>query len=400
MVDLSECPVLDHHAHAFLPEKEDEKGATFAQFFHWTIAPESENENYVLYRRVLKELARVLKVKSKNPKDILAARNKAYPYGNTEKQIAYISRLFDDAKISRLFFDTGYPSSEYPHSYNADSKSLGKTFKKQKFNFIIRFDKLFFRLFKATKTFDDVLDEFLDTITNVVKKEGYIGYKSAIAYGYGLDIHDHDVKDARKAYEELRKRNIFALPLDEKMSKHPDIIEKEKIVRDFLTCRGIETSIKLNVPIQIHTGIGESPIINVQKCNPINLYDLLKDPKLGKAKFALLHAGYPYTEELAWLANSFANVNVDVSCTVPWIHVGVRQKMLQLFEMAPMNKIMYGSDGGKIPETHWIAAVLGKEGISRALQDMVDSGFMDEDYAYKAGSWILYDNAKNLYRVK
>jgi hypothetical protein len=61
---------------------------------------------------------------------------------------------------------------------------------------------------------------------------------------------------------------------------------------------------------------------------------------------------------------------------------------------------MYGSDGGKIPETHWIAAVLGKEGISRALQDMVDSGFMDEVYACKAGSWILYDNAKNLYRVK
>jgi predicted TIM-barrel fold metal-dependent hydrolase len=138
----------------------------------------------------------------------------------------------------------------------------------------------------------------------------------------------------------------------------------------------------------------------VQKCNPIHLYDLLKDPKLGKAKFALLHAGYPYTEELAWLANSFPNVNIDVSCTVPWIHVGVRQKMLQLFEMAPMTKIMYGSDGGKIPETHWIAAVLGKEGISRALQDLVDSGFMDEDYAYKAGSWILYDNAKNLYGLK
>ena len=84
MVDLSECPVLDHHAHAFLPEKEDEKGATFAQFFHWTIAPEIENENYVLYRRVLKELARVLKVKSKNPKDILVARNKAYHYGDTD----------------------------------------------------------------------------------------------------------------------------------------------------------------------------------------------------------------------------------------------------------------------------------------------------------------------------
>jgi predicted TIM-barrel fold metal-dependent hydrolase len=65
-----------------------------------------------------------------------------------------------------------------------------------------------------------------------------------------------------------------------------------------------------------------------------------------------------------------------------------------------MNKIMYGSDSGEIPETHWIAAVMEKEGIPRALQDMIASGFMDEDYAYKAGSWILCDNAKNLYSVQ
>ena len=398
MLDASDWPVLDHHAHAFLPEKEQEKGENLAQFFHWTVAPQFENENYVLYRRLLKELARVLKCKSKDPKDILAARNKAYPYGNTKKQIEYIGQLFDDAKITQLFFDTGYPSSEYPHSYDADTKSLSRTFTKQKFNFLVRFDKLFYRLFNSSRSFDEVLDTFIETITNAVKKEGYIGFKSAIAYGYGLHIVDRDVQEARKAYEELRKQKVFALSLDEKMLKHPDVIEKEKIVRDFLTCRGIETSIKLDVPVQIHTGIGESPIINALECNPLYLYDLLRDPKLGKAKFALLHAAYPYTEEIAWLANSFPNVYVDASCTLPWIHVGIRTKMLHIFEMAPMNKIMYGSDGGKIPETHWIGAVLGKEGIARALQDLVTQGFVDEDYADKAGRWIMHDNAKKLYK--
>lgn len=398
MIDSSEWPVLDHHAHAFLPEKEQEKGVSLAQFFHWTGAPESENENYVLYLRLLKELARVIGCKSTNPKDILAARDKAYPYENTKKQIEYIGQLFDDAKITQLFFDTGYPSSEYPHSYDADAKSLSKTFTKQKFNFIMRFDKIFYKLFNSTTPFDDVLNGFLKTITDAVKKEGYVGFKSAIAYGYGLHIVDRDVAEARKAYEDLRKQKVLSLPLNEKMLKHPDVIQKEKVVRDFLTCRGIEASIKLDVPVQIHTGIGESPIINALECNPIYLYDLLRDPKLGKAKFALLHAAYPYTEEIAWLANSFPNVHVDVSCTLPWIHVGIRPKMLQIFEMAPMNKIMYGSDGGKIPETHWIGAVLGKEGIARALQDLVTQGFVDEDYADKAGRWIMHDNAKKLYK--
>jgi hypothetical protein len=97
---------------------------------------------------------------------------------------------------------------------------------------------------------------------------------------------------------------MFSLPLDEKMAKHHDVIEKEKVVRDFLTCRGIETSIKLNVPVQIHTGIGESPIINVQKCNPICLYDLLKD-----GGSLIIAEGIPPSEDkdvVDWYAHMFS----------------------------------------------------------------------------------------------
>jgi predicted TIM-barrel fold metal-dependent hydrolase len=400
MINLSEYPVLDHHCHAFLPEKEDEKGISFAQFFHWTKAPEEENENLILYRKIITELARVLSCRSKKPADVILERSKAYTYGNREKQIEYITKLFDDAKISWLFFDTGYPSAEYPGSYDADPQKLGETFLKQKFNFILRFEKLIWTLFKKSLPFEEMLNTYLDTLTNAVKREGYIGFKSAIAYGYGLDIRDRDIGEAKKVYEELRDKNLLIMPLEEKMIKYPEIINKEKVIRDFLTCRGIEKSIELNVPIQVHTGIGESPIINAQKCNPLFLYDLLRDPNLGKAKFVLLHAGYPYGEEFAWLANSFPNVYLDLSCTIPWIHFGIRQRILEILEMAPLNKIMYGSDGGKIPETIWIAAILGKEGISKALQNLVDSEFIDEDYAYRVAGWILSENAKKLYHIE
>lgn len=97
------------------------------------------------------------------------------------------------------------------------------------------------------------------------------------------------------------------------------------------------------------------------------LYDLLRDEKLGKAKFVLDHTGYPYVEEIGWLVNGFSNVYADLSCTIPWIHLGAKRVVLQILEMSPTNKIMYGSDGGKIPETYWIGAILGKEGISKAL---------------------------------
>jgi len=393
MIDLSEYPVLDHHCHAFLPEKEEEKGELFAQFFSWSPVPLEQSENLILYRKILTELRRVLGCASKNPREIVKKRDEMY----REDPHGYITRLFDDAKIVRLFFDTGYPSAEYPGSYDADPESLGKTFAKQKFNFVFRIDKLMWKLFHKPLTFDDMLNEYLDTLTNAVKKEGYIGLKSVIAYGYGLDVHDRDLGDAREVYEELSKKNVLPLPLEKKDER---ILSKEKILRDFLTCRAIEKSIEFDIPFLMHTGIGESPIINAQKCNPILLYDLLRDEELGKAKFILLHAGYPYAQEIGWLVNGFTNVYADLSCTIPWVNFGSKNVVLQILEMAPTNKIMYGSDGGKIPETYWIGAIIGKEAISKALQELVDSSFIDEDYAYKVGSWILLENAERLYKIK
>ncbi|MEM2939400.1 MAG: amidohydrolase family protein [Candidatus Bathyarchaeia archaeon] len=400
VINLHEYQVIDNHCHAFLPQKEEKKGVSLAQHFQWAMLPEEQCENLILYKRVLIELARVLKCKSKKPHDIIAQRNKAYPPSNVEKQIEYLTKLFDDAKITWLFFDTGYPSSQYPHGYDVDEQTLSNVFTKQKFRFILRLERLMWDLFKKSLPFDEMLDEYLSTLTRKIRQEKYIGLKSAIAYGYGLDINDHDIEEARSAYENLRRKNLLAIPLKEKMLNYPTVINEEKILRDFLTCRGIEKSIELNVPIQIHTGLGEAPIINVHKCNPVFLYDILRNPKLEKAKFVLIHAGYPYVEELAWLAFNFPNVYVDLSCMTPWIHFGIKQRLLQILEMTPVNKIMYGSDGTSIPEKHWIAAILAKESISKALQDLISSGFIDEDYAYKMAEWILSENAKRLYGLK
>ena len=150
MIDLSQNKILDDHCHAFLPEKETARNVSLAQLLHWTTAPEEENTNLLLYRRVLKELSRILKCESNGENQILKKRDQAYPPGNRDKQIAYISKLFDDAKISWLLFDTGYPSSQYPDSYDADEKSLSQVFARQKFNFIFRLDELMWRLSNKT----------------------------------------------------------------------------------------------------------------------------------------------------------------------------------------------------------------------------------------------------------
>jgi predicted TIM-barrel fold metal-dependent hydrolase len=406
MIDLSKNQIIDEHCHAFLPEKETARNVSLAQLLHWTNAPEEENKNLLLYRRVLRELSRILECDSADETLILRVRDATYTAGNREKQIEYVGKLFDDAKISWLFFDTGYPSSQYPDSYDADAVSLSEVFAKQKFNFIFRLDELMWRLFKQDLSFEDMLSKYVESLNRAVKQDKCIAFKSANAYCFGLDIHDKNEREAKKAYEELRSEQLLTVPIGEKMSKNPyfypelpPTIAEEKILRDFLTCRGIEESIKLDVPVQVHTGVGDTPIINPYKFNPIYLIDLLKDPKFEKAKFVLVHAGYPYVEEMGWLVNGFPNVCADLSEMVPWMHIGIRQKIMQLMEMAPMNKIMYGSDGGKFPESYWIAAILIKQELANVLQELVDSKYIDEDYAYKVGSWILSENSRRVYRV-
>jgi predicted TIM-barrel fold metal-dependent hydrolase len=393
MIDVSRYPVLDHHCHAFLPEKEEAKGELFAQFFSWSPVPVEQSENLILFRKILIELKRILGTSSDTPKEIISQRDETYRKTPHE----YIGRLFDDARIVRLFFDTGYPSAEYPGSYDADPESLGKTFAKQTFNFVFRIDKLMWNLFQKPLTFTDMLNRYQEGIASVIKRDRFIGYKSVIAYGFGLDIHDHETADAKRAYDKLRTKKVLSWPLEK---KDEGILAQEKIVRDFLTCRAIEKSIEFDIPFQIHTGIGESPIINAQKCNPVLLYDLFRKEKLGKAKFVLDHGGYPFFEEIGWLVNSFPNVYADLSCTIPWIHYGSERAVLRILEMAPTNKIFYGSDGGKIPETYWIGALLGKEGVGKAMQALVDAKLIDEDYAHKTAQGILFENAKRLYKIQ
>ncbi len=84
---------------------------------------------------------------------------------------------------------------------------------------------------------------------------------------------------------------------------------------------------------------------------------------------------------------------------MPFIGPGMKEKVLQLLYMAPTTKIMFGSDGYNNPEIFWIAAIWGKQAISEALQDLVHSDVIDEDYAYKAGSLILSENAIRLYKL-
>ena len=184
-----------------------------------------------------------------------------------------------------------------------------------------------------------------------------------------------------------------------KIKKTREIIRKEKTIREFLVFKALDLSIKLNVPMQIHTGMGASPSIDVRDANPLNLLNLITHPELSKAKIVLVHCGYPYVEETGYLANQYPGVFVDLSEMNPFIGSGVKNKILSLLEMAPITKVMYGSDGFNTPEVFWIASIICRESLGQAMEELINRGFIDEDFANKSIKLILRENAKKLYNI-
>ena len=388
MIDLSQYPVIDNHCHPFLPEKEKEEFDQLRNLSTLSI-PKLHSENTILYRKVMAELSRVMGC-SLEFHEILRKRKEEY-YSNPSK---YVAKLFKDANIDTLIIDTGYPSEEYTE-YSVPFEDFQKIVN-CKLKCIYRLEPLLFRLFQVSPPFDEMVEKYLEALESAVKIDGFIGFKSVIAYVFGLEVHKEDEHAARDAYERLKREKLLTVPLIKKDLK---TISDEKILRDYLIWLGIKKSIELDVPFQIHTGMGDSPYIDVRDANPLHLFEVMTDEELKEAKLVLLHGGYPYVEEAGFLVNSYPNVYVDLSEMMPFVGPGMKEKVLQLLQMCPTTKILYGSDGYNIPELFWISAIWGKQAISEALQELVRSKAINEDYAYKVGSLILSENAIRLYKL-
>lgn len=93
--------------------------------------------------------------------------------------------------------------------------------------------------------------------------------------------------------------------------------------------------------MQFHTGLGDNDI-TLTRSSPANLQPLIKAHP--NATFVLLHSSYPYTRDAGYLTSVYANVYLDFGEIFPFLSSdGQRTVLRQVFELTPMNKIMWSS---------------------------------------------------------
>jgi len=113
--------------------------------------------------------------------------------------------------------------------------------------------------------------------------------------------------------------------------------------------------------------------------------------------FVVLHAGYPYVRELAYLAAVYPNVFMDVSLAVPFAAGDVPSLFGQALGLAPTSKVLFASDAFGLPELFWLGARRGRDGLARALADLIALGALDRAEALAVAEQILHKNAAALY---
>jgi hypothetical protein len=105
--------------------------------------------------------------------------------------------------------------------------------------------------------------------------------------------------------------------------------------------------------------------------------------------------------EASYLASVYPQVHLDFGLVVPKLSVrGMRCAVSDLMDLAPLNKIMFSTDGYAFPETFYLGAKWSREILSRVLIEAYDNGDMPINEALAAADGILGRNALDFYKLE
>ncbi|MEK4306799.1 amidohydrolase family protein [Oceanobacillus oncorhynchi subsp. oncorhynchi] len=379
-VDLSNMRIIDNHCHPFILSREVK---SFDNCFTLSLIPpkSQDTRNTLLFRMIRKELIDHFNLDpSITDDELIQFRNDLY-HNNPEK---YVNDLFKDSRVESFLVDYGFPvlgdrlAQEELDWFHTKVEDAGIKVRR-----VHRVEATFHPLFEKKVSFEDLETTFIRELRNEVENNHTIAFKTVIAYHTGLNIQEVTREEANAGYKE------FLLDANN--------VKAEKKVRDYLVLQALELCMEYDIPMQMHSGAGDAPLNNLKLSSPILLHDIISNPAYRPAKIIFIHTAYPFVEEASYLANQYHNIYLDLSSMIPFSSIGAYTKLKQIFEMAPFTKVLYGSDGFTIPEVSWLGTKIIKNALEEVLNELIDKGIIDVDYAHKAAEMILSENARNLH---
>ena len=382
MLDFSGVPIVDAHAHPFMPTREKED---YSYAYSMCIHKGLEDFRYLTsYQMALQEYKRLFHfAEDSTEQEIIERRNSMA----LEDYSAFVKKLYRDAGIVSVISDFGFPITG-DGLKDCELKIFDDALAGicQVYD-LIRIETTCDRLLYCEgRSFEEMVQMFDSYVENHIKSHSTVGIKTVVGYYSGIGWKPVSYREAKENYETVYQGRYIPSRAD-------------KPFRDYMVYHGLELAKKHDLVFQIHTGAGDPPACDLRLMNPNSLYELLNTELAGKVRIVIVHAGFPYGYEAAFLAANYPNVYTDISSTVSYLGRAVETELRKVLDVCPHNKIMFGSDGGGYPDQSWFAAKYFRRVLSEVLNEYVDKGYFSRQYCEKTGRMILCENAKRIYKL-
>ena len=221
------------------------------------------------------------------------------------------------------------------------------------------------------------------------QKKGGVAMKFEAAYFRSLYFRDPPQEKAEAIYAQFRASGA---PSE----------EDYRTFQDYVFRVLIDHAGKLKLPVHFHSAVGIGDYFSLRNGNPLNLENVLRDPRYRNVKFVLIHGGYPYTLDMIWLTAA-KNVYTDSSLMGYYVYPSELKNILKQWISLFPEKIMFGSDAFPFndavgaEETFWLAARSARTAVAAALAELVAEGAFTEEKALEMARLYLHHNAAKLY---
>ncbi|MGH2663491.1 MAG: amidohydrolase family protein [Actinomycetota bacterium] len=285
---------------------------------------------------------------------------------------SYVPGLFRDAGIEGIVMDPAWPPGA------ADQLERYAELAGCPIYPILRLEPIVDRLISERAGVSEIV-EAVGAAMGEAASRGWVGFKTTLAYRTGLAV---DPSVTRQQAEASLRSQVPAR-------------RRGKACRDLILREALATAADLGLPLQIHTGIGDSEI-RLAESNPLLLEELLHSPRGSAGRIVLIHGSYPWTDELAYLVATRPNVWADLSLCNIFSPLTTGHRLLRLVDLAPTDRILLASDGFQEPELYWFAAVVLRDAWQQARSTLAAAGarrgWLDgvEDAIFERNAQALY----------
>jgi predicted TIM-barrel fold metal-dependent hydrolase len=212
---------------------------------------------------------------------------------------------------------------------------------------------------------------------------GAVGFKSIIAYRYGLDFDPSEPTSA----EVVRAAGEWLTACDQ--------TGKYRLDHPVLLRLCLWEAVRHRKPIQFHVGYGDGDI-QLNRCDPSLMTEFIRATAASGASIMLLHC-YPYIREAGILAQVFPHVWLDTGLAVSHTGASASRLVRESLEIAPFGKLLFSSDAFGLPELFVSGTILWRRAMATVMEEWVASDSMGLTDAMRYVGDIAAGNARRVY---